>query len=199
MKSVSGAALAKHGDARQQTMRKIIPGTVMVGLSMQLAFSVLIVTGAALALTGSIEVGALIGALVLTARFTGPVADVGELLGAVRTAHNDLVQISDLLDEAPLDEPATDVATPSDSSVVFDNVSFAYPSGPPVLDSVSLRAEAGRMIALVGASGAGKPTLVSLMPRFADAIGGSLRVGGVDVRDLTSDTLIGMVAMVLVR
>lgn len=190
------AALTEHGTARRQTMRTIIPGTVMVGLSVQFAFSVLIVTGVALALAGGIEAGVLIGSLVLAARFTGPVADVGELLGAVRMAHNDLVQISDLLDEPPLDEPETDVAKPVDGSVEFDDVSFAYPGGPVVLDSISLQVEAGRMIALVGASGAGKSTLVSLIPRYADATGGTLRIGGVDVRELTSDTVMGMIAMV---
>ena len=73
--------------------------------------------------------------------------------------------------------------------VVFDDVNFAYDGGNPVLESIKLRIRPGQLVALVGATGSGKTTLVSLIPRFYDVSAGSVRIDGCDVRDLTLDEL----------
>jgi glucan exporter ATP-binding protein len=73
--------------------------------------------------------------------------------------------------------------------VVFEHVSFAYPSSPRVLDDVSFTAEAGRTIALVGATGAGKSTAMALLQRLWDPAEGTIRVDGVDIRDVTVESL----------
>jgi ATP-binding cassette subfamily B protein len=81
--------------------------------------------------------------------------------------------------------------------VAFEEVSFGYRPGHPVLDGVSLRAEPGQTVALVGATGAGKSTLVSLIPRFQDVWSGRITWDGVDVRDLKIASLRAQVSLVL--
>jgi ATP-binding cassette subfamily B protein len=73
--------------------------------------------------------------------------------------------------------------------VVFENVSFAYPGGPKILDGVSFVAEPGRSIALVGATGAGKSTTMALLQRLWDPQEGSIRIDGVDIRDVSLESL----------
>jgi ATP-binding cassette, subfamily B, bacterial MsbA len=82
-------------------------------------------------------------------------------------------------------------------SVVFDHVCFRYPTASGMqIDDVSLQIGAGEIVALVGSSGAGKTTLVGLVPRFLDAAGGAVRIDGIDVRDLTLDSLRNQISLV---
>ncbi len=82
-------------------------------------------------------------------------------------------------------------------SIVFDHVCFRYPTASGLqIDDVSLEINAGEIVALVGSSGAGKTTLVGLLPRFLDALSGTVRIDGVDVRDLTLESLRGQISLV---
>jgi subfamily B ATP-binding cassette protein MsbA len=82
-------------------------------------------------------------------------------------------------------------------SVVFDRVCFRYPTASGLqIDHVSLEIRAGEIVALVGSSGAGKTTLVGLLPRFLDAVGGAVRLDGIDVRDLTLESLRKQISLV---
>lgn len=98
---------------------------------------------------------------------------------------------------APVFEPVEDSQKPKDNSVEFRDVSFTYDgSERPALDHVSLRAEPGQTIALVGPSGGGKTTAASLIPRFWDVSSGSVLVGGVDVRNIEHHELMDNIAFV---
>jgi subfamily B ATP-binding cassette protein MsbA len=82
-------------------------------------------------------------------------------------------------------------------SVVFDQVRFTYPAASGLqIDNVSLEIRAGEIVALVGSSGAGKTTLVGMLPRFLEASGGAVKVDGTDVRDLTLDSLRSQMSIV---
>jgi subfamily B ATP-binding cassette protein MsbA len=82
-------------------------------------------------------------------------------------------------------------------SVVFDHVSFRYPTAAGLqIDDVSLEIRAGEIVALVGSSGAGKTTLVGLLPRFLDVSGGAVKIDGMDVRDLTLESLRSQISLV---
>jgi subfamily B ATP-binding cassette protein MsbA len=82
-------------------------------------------------------------------------------------------------------------------SVVFDHVCFRYPTASGLqIDDVSLKIRAGEIVALVGSSGAGKTTLVGLLPRFLDAVSGAVRIDGVDIRDLTLESLRKQISLV---
>lgn len=117
----------------------------------------------------------------------------GEQLMAAKSAVN---RIEEVLKEQPLAEPVNP-KQPQDASVVFEDVTFCYPdTGEKALAHISFELPAGKTVALVGASGSGKSTAAKLIPRFYDVTEGSVRVGGVDVREIDKQTLMGQIAFV---
>ena len=106
-----------------------------------------------------------------------------------------LSRIDSVLDAAPVSVPNAP-KHPKDSSVELENVHFSYDGAQEVIKGVSLRVEPGQTVALVGPSGGGKSTLASLMARFFDANSGSVRIGGVDVREIPKEELMDTVSFV---
>lgn len=98
--------------------------------------------------------------------------------------------------EEPASEPQLNALPPFSRSVEFDRVSFGYDPEVPILRDISFQARAGEVIAIVGSSGAGKTTLVNLLPRFYPVTSGSLRIDGVDVREVTLRSLREQMAIV---
>lgn len=91
------------------------------------------------------------------------------------------------MQEKPLKEPEHPTI-PADASIVFSDVSFSYPGAQEkALDHISFVVPAGKTVALVGASGSGKSTAASLIPRFYDVQSGSVTIGGVDVRNIENE------------
>ncbi|MEV8379005.1 ABC transporter ATP-binding protein [Kribbella sp. NPDC056861] len=105
-------------------------------------------------------------------------------------------RIVDLLAVPPL-PPPREPRQPQGHEVVFDDVGFGYQEGIEVLSGIRLTCRPGTVTALVGPSGAGKSTLATLVPRFYDATSGSVRIGGVDVRELAAADLYRLVGFVL--
>ena len=156
----------------------------------------LLVTAVGLSLSGRLQVPATVGLLVVCVRFVGPLADLSEYTTAMRTVGDSLERIRALLDTPTLPEPASPATVARTGlSVELDGVSFSYGAGD-VLRRVSFRLEPGTFTALVGPSGSGKTTVLRLVARFWDATSGSVRLGGVDVRQLGSEQVIERVAVV---
>ena len=105
-------------------------------------------------------------------------------------------RVDEILQEQPLKEPEQPLI-PADASIVFSDVSFAYPGAKEkALDHISFEIPTGKTVALVGASGSGKSTAASLIPRFYDVQSGSVTIGGVDVRNIEKHELMKRVAFV---
>lgn len=105
-------------------------------------------------------------------------------------------RVDEILQEKPLKKPEHSML-PADASIVFSDVSFSYPGAKEkALDHISFEVPAGKTVALVGASGSGKSTAASLIPRFYDVQSGSVSIGGVDVRDIEKQELMKRVAFV---
>lgn len=116
-----------------------------------------------------------------------------EQLMAAKSA---VTRIEEVLKEQPLPEESAP-QQPKDSSVSFENVSFLYPgTQTKALDNISFEIPAGKTVALVGASGSGKSTAAKLIPRFYDVSEGRVLVGGVDVKKIDKQTLMGQIAFV---
>ncbi|WP_157252091.1 ABC transporter ATP-binding protein [Nonomuraea typhae] len=188
------AALAGQRTALRRLLGTALPGLGSVALSVQLAFTVTLIAGCALALGGAVDVPALAGVLVLAVRFTEPLLAAADVGAELRLARGSLGRIRELLDTPALPEPA-EPRTPAVPSIELDRVSFAY-DARLVLREVSFTVAPGTMTALVGPSGSGKTTLTRLIARFWDAGAGSVKVGGHDVRELSAERLMGMVSMV---
>ena len=104
--------------------------------------------------------------------------------------------IDQVMDSPVLPEPDVSTATPSDGTVELVDVDFGYQPDVPVLRGVSMSVPSGSMCALVGPSGSGKTTIARLIAHFYDVDSGQLRIGGVDVKQLTTEDLMSQLSMV---
>ncbi len=126
-----------------------------------------------------------------------PVKRMGTIYQQFQQAQGATTLVFSYLDlaEEEHDQPNARPLPPFRGKIVFDHVSFSYDSAP-VLREINLEAQKGEVIALVGSSGAGKTTLVNLLPRFYELTSGSIRIDGVDVREVTIRSLREQIAMV---
>ncbi|MER6443187.1 MULTISPECIES: ABC transporter ATP-binding protein [unclassified Streptomyces] len=169
------------------------------------------------ALRGSLEPGAVVSLALLLTRLYAPLTSLAGARVEVMSALVSFERVFEVLDLKPLIEEKPDAREVPEgpASVEFDDVRFAYPAadkvslasleevaaldtraGAEVLRGVSFRAEPGQTVALVGSSGAGKSTIAQLLPRLYDTDGGTVRIGGVDVRDLSAASMRRTLGMV---
>ncbi len=169
-----------------------------------LTTTLLLVYGAPRVIAGSLTVGMLVAFSSYLALLAGPVQSIGEIVNSATEASAAGERIFEILDAVPeiRDEPGAIDLPPIVGEVVFDHVSFRYPSAnpekpfPPALEDICFRAEPNRVIALVGPTGSGKSTLVSLIPRFYDVTAGAVLIDGHDVRRVTLRSLRRQVSVV---
>jgi subfamily B ATP-binding cassette protein MsbA len=126
-----------------------------------------------------------------------PIKRMGSVYQQFQQAQGATTQVFAYLDlkEEEADRPQAVELPPFSSEIEFDNVSFSYDSAP-VLREIGFKARKGEIVAIVGTSGAGKTTLVNLIPRFYEVAGGAIRIDGHDVRDVTLRSLRKQIAMV---
>ena len=129
-------------------------------------------------------------------RFTTMLDDLGSQALAVEERRRLMAHLDEVMEAPVLPEPDASAALTAPSEVVLDDVVFGYRQGAPVLRGVSMRVPARSMCALVGPSGSGKTTIARLIARFYDVDSGSVRVGGVGVRELTTADLMAQVSLV---
>ena len=148
---------------------------------------------------GRISVGTLVAFSNYLLMLAWPVQRLGWLVDIVSRAIASGERLFEILDApSPIKEKAGARELPTiQGEVRFESVSFAYGDGRPVLTEISLEAKPGEMIALLGATGSGKSTIINLIPRFYDVSSGRITVDGVDIRDVTFKSLRQQVGMVL--
>ncbi len=146
-----------------------------------------------------VSIGVIVAFLQYVRRFFEPVRALSMLWAQVQSAIAGAERIFELLDEVPQVEDAAD-ARPlalTDGRVELSGVIFAYEPGTPVLQGIDLVAEPGQTVALVGPTGAGKTTIISLLERFYDVQSGAVTIDGQDVRSVTQDSLRQSISIVL--
>ena len=154
--------------------------------------------GGWLALQGLVTVGVIATFVVYIRNFFRPMRSIAMLYNQLQSALAGAERIFEVLDARPaVLDPPTALALPIRGEVVFDHVSFAYEPGKPVLEDVSLTASPGQTIALVGPTGAGKTTIISLLSRFYDVDEGSITIDGHDIRSLQQASLRKQLGIVL--
>ncbi|WP_245782765.1 ABC transporter ATP-binding protein [Actinokineospora terrae] len=187
--------------------------TLVSALALALVYGL----GGHLALTGALEPGAVVALALLLTRLYAPLTALAGARVEVMSALVSFERVFEVLDLPPLiaDAPDARPVPAGGVAVEFDHVGFAYPAadkvslasleevatldtrgGEQVLHDISFRAEAGTLTALVGSSGAGKSTIAQLMNRLYDVDTGAVRLSGVDVRDLTAESVRDTVGLV---
>ncbi|MFF2085963.1 ABC transporter ATP-binding protein [Nocardia sp. NPDC058176] len=155
------------------------------------------VTAAGLAFIahGSLTVADLVAFLVVSVGLPASIIPAVTAAQGVRKGRMGAAHIEQLLARAPLPEP-TRPLTPVGHGVEFDHVSFSYDGVANAVEDISAVCPPGQVTAIVGPSGAGKTTLTSLLPRFYDVTGGTIRIGGVDIRAIRSADLLASMSLV---
>ncbi|AJW77978.1 ABC transporter ATP-binding protein [Clavibacter michiganensis] len=180
------AILVRHRAASRALIGRTVAGLVAFGAVMRVVLVVALVIAVDRAVGGPVDPGRTVAALVLVFHAADLVGQGAELAVGVRAARRDVQAVGRILDAAPIPEPQPASArVPAGADVELDGVSFSYPgSRAEAVAGLDATLPAGRMTALVGPSGSGKTTVARLLARAADVTGGSVRIGGVDVRDM---------------
>ncbi|MEU1894332.1 ABC transporter ATP-binding protein [Streptomyces pristinaespiralis] len=153
--------------------------------------------GGWLATKGDITLGTFVAFSAYLAQLVGPVRMLAMVLTVAQQARAGVERVFDLIDTQPgIKDGTKELPADAPATVEFDDVSFEYAEGKPVLDGFSLEIAAGETVAVVGSSGSGKSTVSLLLPRFYDATRGAVLVGGHDVRELTFDSLRAAIGLV---
>lgn len=169
----------------------------IIRLAILAGFTLTLLIGGRATLAGELEVGMFSVLVYMTQRLLWPLTRLGETLDLYQRAMASTQRILDLLDVRPTIRAGDrELPEPREGAVAFDGVSFAYQSGPNVLEGFNLRVGAGETHAIVGATGAGKSTIVKLLLRLYDVTEGRVTVDGVDVRELGFHALRGAIGYV---
>ncbi|UYQ62216.1 ABC transporter ATP-binding protein [Streptomyces peucetius] len=157
----------------------------------------MLAVGGWLATKGEITLGTFVAFSAYLAQLVGPVRMLAMVLTVGQQARAGVERVLELIDTEPsIKEGTKELPADAPATVEFDDVSFEYTDGKPVLNGFSLEIAAGETVAVVGASGSGKSTVSLLLPRLYDATRGAVLVGGHDVRELTFDSLRGAIGLV---
>jgi ATP-binding cassette subfamily B protein len=167
-----------------------------------LASALIIWYGGRWTMEGTLTLGSLVAFLQYSQRFFRPISDMSEKFNVLQAAMASSERIFKLLDTPVVisSPPAPSRLTPASQrsgAIVFDNVSFAYTDGAYVLRNISFEVRPGERVGIVGATGAGKSTLINLLLRFYDVTSGRIVVDGVDVRQMDLQALRERFSLVL--
>jgi len=161
---------------------------------------VVIFFGGQMALQGTLPIADLVAFFLYLEMFYQPIRALGMSWEHVQEALAGFDRVSELLSEEPdVQDPENPTPLPTQllGSLSLDRVSFSYSNGDVVLDDINLEIPASKVVALVGPTGVGKSTLISLIPRFYDVISGSIKLDGIDIRNLAVEDLRKNISIVL--
>lgn len=164
-----------------------------------LSLSLIVLLGAMLYMRGSIGLGNISSFVLYSRKFAGPINAIAEIINELFSALAAAERVFGLLDEEEelTDREGAAALENVRGEVELEHVSFGYDKGKTIIHDLSMRAEPGKLIAIVGPTGAGKTTIINLLMRFFDVDGGCIRLDGRDIRDATRKSVRGAYAMVL--
>ncbi|HKA04964.1 MAG TPA: ABC transporter ATP-binding protein, partial [Acidimicrobiales bacterium] len=184
--------------SRQRLIRLQARFTPMLATVPALAQVAVLALGGWLALQGQLTLGTFLAFSSYLVQLVAPVRMLASLMAVGQQARAGAERVLDILEtnSAVQERPGAEDLPALHGEVEFDDVRFGYTSDHPVLDGFNLRVRAGEVVALVGASGSGKSTVIALLPRFYDVSAGRVAIDGTDVRDVSLDSLRRQVGVV---
>ncbi|QIL46364.1 ABC transporter ATP-binding protein [Vagococcus coleopterorum] len=139
---------------------------------------------------GRMDLGDVQAFLQYTNQFSQPITQIANLLNTIQSTIASAERVFEVLDEEEMSEEPSGIAPiETDKKVIFDNVEFGYEENNLLMTDFNLEVNQGEMIAVVGPTGAGKTTLINLLERFYDVSAGSVKLDGVDIRDMSREEL----------
>ena len=191
--SLEGMDIALHARGLKAKLAPLVECLVAVGTGLVLWF------GGRMALAGTLSAGSLVLFIYYLGKMYKPMQELSKMTDAYSKAAIGYERIREVLDidGEVKDIPGARKLVYARGDITFENVCFHYEPGRPVLKNVSLQIERGQVAALVGPTGAGKTTIISLIPRFYDPTSGIIRIDGQDVRRFTQKSLRHQISFVL--
>lgn len=162
-----------------------------------IGFVIIAAFGGYFAINKMISIGVISAFIVYAKQFGRPIDEIAQVYGQIQTAMASAERVFDIMDERPEDKSGSNVIDNSDGIISFEHVNFSYVEGKKVLSDFNLEVKAGQKVALVGATGSGKTTVVNLLMRFYDIDSGSIKIDGVDIKDIDCNNLRQNTAIVL--
>jgi ATP-binding cassette, subfamily B, bacterial len=195
-----GTHILRYRDSNLRALRLMATFHPLIEFSASLGTIVLVYFGGQFVLGERLAVSDLVAFFLYLELLYQPIRELSRVWESFQQALAGAVRVNELLREAPGITDAPDATTlPEDmhGEIVFDDVSFRYHDSENVLEEIDLRIPAGKMVALVGPTGVGKTTLVNLIPRFYDVTDGAIRIDGMDIRELTMQSIRKKISLVL--
>jgi ATP-binding cassette, subfamily B, bacterial len=191
--SLEAVEIALHARGLKAKLAPLVEMIVAAGTCLVLWF------GARLALTGALSAGSLVVFFLYLGKMYKPMQELSKMTDTYSKAAVGFERIREVLDTdgGIKDLPGARRAPVFRGRIEFDNVSFAYLPETPVLRNISFRIEPGQVAALVGPTGAGKSTIIGLIPRFYEAGSGAVKIDGQDIRRFTQKSLRQQISFVL--
>jgi ATP-binding cassette subfamily B multidrug efflux pump len=175
----------------------IMPAMMFVG---NLVYVVIAVVGGLMVASGSLSIGDVTAFIQYSRQFTQPLTQLGSMANLLQSGVASAERVFELLDAEEQQPDPKQPLSPGSATrgkLAFENVSFRYAEDKPLIDDLSLVAEPGQTVAIVGPTGAGKTTLVNLMMRFYEVDSGRITLDGVDIAAMSRDDLRSRMGMVL--
>jgi ATP-binding cassette subfamily B protein len=189
---------AQNRDVQMRGIVLIAAYLPFVLLVSNVALAAVVVVGGLQVIDGTKQLGVVVSFVAYLRLALAPLSDIGGLYTLYQQGMAALDQCFELLGERPeiVDRPDAPDLPPAHGEVEFDRVSFGYGEERPVLSDVSLTIPPGETVAILGATGAGKSTLIKLLPRFYDPTGGRVLVDGHDIREVSVTSLRRQIGLV---
>ncbi|MDO5785195.1 MAG: ABC transporter ATP-binding protein [Eubacteriales bacterium] len=162
-----------------------------------IGFVIIAAFGGYFSINGLISIGVISAFIVYAKQFSRPINEIAQIYGQLQTAIAGAERVFTVLDEVNEDKTGEDLAEEENTTVTFQNVRFAYEPGNPVIHDFTLTVPSGKKIALVGATGSGKTTIVNLLMRFYDIDSGEILINHQNIKNISRDDLRKNVAIVL--
>lgn len=162
-----------------------------------IGFVIIAAFGGYFSVRGLISVGVISAFIVYAKQFSRPINEIAQIYGQLQTAIAGAERVFTVLDEVNEDKSGEELADENTATVTFDKVRFSYTQGCPVLQSFTLTVPSGKKVALVGATGSGKTTVVNLLMRFYDIDSGRICINRQNIQDISRESLRQNVAIVL--
>ena len=187
----------EYQQANQRAIKFSSAFVPLIRMAILSGFTFTLLVGGWLVINGRMEVGIYSVLVFMTQRLLWPLTSLGETLDLYQRAMASTKRIFDLLDVRPKMQPGPNsLAAPVRGEIRFEDVSFGYGDGVDIIRSINLLIPSGETHAIVGATGAGKSTIIRLILRFYDARSGRVTLDGADVRDLSYVSLRGAIGYV---